>query len=58
MSTVLSAKPVVKYYDRFSRSYRHPMADFVRAVATADIPDDKGRLWRHGDKRIALFRTP
>jgi nitrite reductase/ring-hydroxylating ferredoxin subunit len=34
------------------------MADFVRAVATADIPDDKGRLWRHGDKRIALFRTP
>src|SRR5690242_6995844 len=40
------------------RGYRHPMADFVRAVATADIPDDKGRLWRHGDKRIALFRTP
>jgi nitrite reductase/ring-hydroxylating ferredoxin subunit len=34
------------------------MADFVRAVATADIPDDEGRLWRHGDKRIALFRTP
>jgi nitrite reductase/ring-hydroxylating ferredoxin subunit len=34
------------------------MADFVRAAATADIPDDKGRLWRHGDKRIALFRTP
>ena len=34
------------------------MADFVRAVATADIPDDGGRLWRHGDKRIALFRTP
>ena len=34
------------------------MADFVRAVATADIPDGRGRLWRHGDKRIALFRTP
>ena len=34
------------------------MADFVRAVATADIPDGQGRLWRHTDKRIALFRTP
>jgi nitrite reductase/ring-hydroxylating ferredoxin subunit len=34
------------------------MADFVRAVATADIPDGQGRLWRHGAKRIALFRTP
>ena len=34
------------------------MADFVRAVATADIPDGHGRLWRHGEKRIALFRTP
>ncbi len=33
------------------------MTEFVRAVATADIPDGHGRLWRHGDKRIALFRT-
>jgi nitrite reductase/ring-hydroxylating ferredoxin subunit len=40
------------------RSYRRRMADFVRAVATADIPEGAGRLWRHGDKRIALFRTP
>jgi len=34
------------------------MADFVRAVSTAEIPDGHGKLWRHGDKRIALFRTP
>jgi nitrite reductase/ring-hydroxylating ferredoxin subunit len=34
------------------------MANFVRAVAAGDIPDGRGRLWRHGDKRIALFRTP
>ena len=40
------------------RGYRRRMADFVRAVATADIPEGAGRLWRHGDKRIALFRTP
>ncbi len=40
------------------QGYRRPMADFVRAVATADIPEGAGRLWRHGDKRIALFRTP
>ena len=40
------------------RSYRRRMADFVRAVATADIPEGAGRLWRHGGKRIALFRTP
>ena len=33
------------------------MAGFVRAVP-ADIPDGHGRLWRHGGKRIALFRTP
>jgi nitrite reductase/ring-hydroxylating ferredoxin subunit len=33
------------------------MTDFVRALATADIPAGQGRLWRHGDKRIALFRT-
>src|SRR5690242_7022009 len=39
-------------------SYRRRMADFVRAVATADIPEGAGRLWRHGAKRIALFRTP
>jgi nitrite reductase/ring-hydroxylating ferredoxin subunit len=32
------------------------MTNFVRAVATADIPDGQGKLWRHGDKRIA-FRT-
>jgi nitrite reductase/ring-hydroxylating ferredoxin subunit len=42
---------------RRSRGYRHDMTDFVRAVAAADIPDGHGRLWRHGDKRIALFRT-
>ncbi len=40
-----------------TRRYRHPMADFVRAVAATDIPDGQGRLWRQGDKRIALFRT-
>ncbi len=34
------------------------MTDFVRALSVADIPDGQGRLWRHGDKRIALFRTP
>jgi nitrite reductase/ring-hydroxylating ferredoxin subunit len=33
------------------------MTDFVRAVAATDIRDGQGRLWRHGDKRIALFRT-
>jgi hypothetical protein len=33
------------------------MTDLVRAVSIADIPDGQGRLWRHGDKRIALFRT-
>jgi nitrite reductase/ring-hydroxylating ferredoxin subunit len=33
------------------------MTGYVRAIATADIPDDGGRLWRHDDKRIALFRT-
>jgi nitrite reductase/ring-hydroxylating ferredoxin subunit len=33
------------------------MTGFVRALSTADIPDGQGRLWRHGDKRIALFRT-
>jgi len=33
------------------------MVNFVRAVAAADIPDEQGKLWRHGDKRIALFRT-
>lgn len=27
-------------------------------MSTADIPDGQGRLWRHGGKRIALFRTP
>jgi nitrite reductase/ring-hydroxylating ferredoxin subunit len=34
------------------------MTDFVRALPAADIPDGQGRLWRHRDKRIALFRTP
>jgi nitrite reductase/ring-hydroxylating ferredoxin subunit len=34
------------------------MTGFVPALAAADIPNDGGRLWRHGDKRIALFRTP
>jgi nitrite reductase/ring-hydroxylating ferredoxin subunit len=34
------------------------MTDFTRAVPATDIPDGRGRLWRHGDKRIALFRTP
>jgi nitrite reductase/ring-hydroxylating ferredoxin subunit len=34
------------------------MTDFVRAVSATDIPAGRGRLWRHGDKRIALFRTP
>jgi nitrite reductase/ring-hydroxylating ferredoxin subunit len=43
---------------RGTRRYRHHMTDFVRAVSTADIQDGRGRLWRHGDKRIALFRTP
>jgi nitrite reductase/ring-hydroxylating ferredoxin subunit len=33
------------------------MTDFVRAVAVAAIPDGQGKLWRHDDKRIALFRT-
>jgi nitrite reductase/ring-hydroxylating ferredoxin subunit len=33
------------------------MTNFVRAVSTADIPEGHGKLWRHGDKRIALFRT-
>jgi len=43
---------------RRTRGYRRHVADFVRAVSTADIPDGQGKLWRHGDKRIALFRTP
>jgi nitrite reductase/ring-hydroxylating ferredoxin subunit len=38
--------------------YRQRVTGFVRAVSTADIPDGQGRLWRHGDKRIALFRAP
>ena len=33
------------------------MTNLVRAVSIADIPDGQGKLWRHGDKRIALFRT-
>ena len=42
---------------RGTRRYRHRMTSFVRAVSTADIPEGQGKLWRHGDKRIALFRT-
>jgi nitrite reductase/ring-hydroxylating ferredoxin subunit len=42
---------------RGTRRYRHRMTDLVRAVSIADIPDGQGKLWRHGDKRIALFRT-
>jgi nitrite reductase/ring-hydroxylating ferredoxin subunit len=30
---------------------------FVRAMALSDIPNGRGKLWRHGDKRIAVFRT-
>jgi nitrite reductase/ring-hydroxylating ferredoxin subunit len=40
-----------------ARSYGHRMTDLVRAVSIADIPGGQGKLWRHGDKRIALFRT-
>ncbi len=43
--------------ERGTRRYRRGMTNLVRAVAIADIPDGQGRLWRHGDKRIALFRT-
>jgi nitrite reductase/ring-hydroxylating ferredoxin subunit len=43
---------------RGTRGYRRRMTNFVRAVSTADIPDGQGKLWRHDDKRIALFRTP
>jgi nitrite reductase/ring-hydroxylating ferredoxin subunit len=43
--------------ERVTRRYRHRMTNFVRAVSTADIPDGQGKLWRHGGKRIALFRT-
>jgi nitrite reductase/ring-hydroxylating ferredoxin subunit len=34
------------------------MAEWVRAAGIADIPDAGGKLFRHFDKRIALFRTP
>ena len=43
--------------ERGRRRYRHRMTNLVRAVSIADIPDGQGKLWRHGDKRIALFRT-
>jgi nitrite reductase/ring-hydroxylating ferredoxin subunit len=43
--------------DRGTRRYRHRMTNFVRAVSAADIPEGQGKLWRHDDKRIALFRT-
>jgi nitrite reductase/ring-hydroxylating ferredoxin subunit len=43
--------------ERGTRRYRHRMTNLVRAVPIADIPDGQGKLWRHGDKRIALFRT-
>jgi nitrite reductase/ring-hydroxylating ferredoxin subunit len=42
---------------RGTRRYLHRMTDLVRAVSIADIPDGQGKLWRHGDKRIAFFRT-
>jgi nitrite reductase/ring-hydroxylating ferredoxin subunit len=45
-------------YERGPRGYRPGMTNLVRAVSIADIPDGQGKLWRHGDKRIALFRTP
>jgi nitrite reductase/ring-hydroxylating ferredoxin subunit len=43
--------------ERGVRRYRPRMTNFARAVSTADIPEGQGKLWRHGDKRIALFRT-
>jgi nitrite reductase/ring-hydroxylating ferredoxin subunit len=33
------------------------MSDFVKAFSTADIPNARGRLFRHHDKRIAVWRT-
>src|SRR5215472_10546429 len=42
---------------RGAGGYRRGMTEFVRAVAVADIPNGRGRLWRHGDRRIALMRT-
>jgi nitrite reductase/ring-hydroxylating ferredoxin subunit len=42
---------------RGAGGYRRGMTEFVCAVAVADIPNGRGRLWRHGDKRIALMRT-
>jgi nitrite reductase/ring-hydroxylating ferredoxin subunit len=43
--------------ERGRRGYRPGMTNMVRAVSIADIPDGQGKLWRHGDKRIAFFRT-
>jgi nitrite reductase/ring-hydroxylating ferredoxin subunit len=37
--------------------YRRGMTEFVRAAAVGDIPNGRGKLWRHADKRIALIRT-
>jgi nitrite reductase/ring-hydroxylating ferredoxin subunit len=42
---------------RDAPGYRRGMTNFVRAVASADIPAGNGKLWRHENKRIALFRT-
>lgn len=33
------------------------MAEFIAAVPVSDIPNGRGRLFRHHDKRIALWRT-
>ena len=43
--------------ERGAQRYRPGMTNLVRAVSIADIPDGQGKLWRHGDKRIALFRN-
>lgn len=34
------------------------MSDWVRAAAAGDVPERGGKLFRHYDKRIAIFRTP
>ncbi|MGH3166923.1 MAG: Rieske (2Fe-2S) protein [Trebonia sp.] len=33
------------------------MTDFVRAFPVTDLPNGHSRLWRHADKRIAVWRT-
>lgn len=34
------------------------MSEWIRAAAAAGLPEAGGHLFRHYDKRIALFRTP